>query len=92
MVKSFANQLKNNHCLFFFIIAGTKFDLQNSGEGTCATTFNNNFVAIGGLGNSGYHGKVDRCSNHNHHHPLSIRGTTLRAITWVLFPTWPHLE
>ena len=50
--------------VFFCIISGAQFDLQNSGEGTCATPFDNGFVTIGGLG----HGKVDRCSIHNCHH------------------------
>ena len=69
--------------------------LQNSGWSTCALPFNTGFVTIGGHDpGSGKHGKVDRCSNHNchHHHPLSVRGTTLKANTWIPFPTWPHLD
>ena len=68
--------------------------LQNSGQATCALPYNTGFVTIGGYGNRVFHGKVDRCSNHNchHHHPLSVRGTTLKANTWIPFPTWPHLE
>ena len=74
---------------------GTELTLQNSGLGLCAIPYQNGFVTIGGYpGNSGSHGKVDRCSNHNchHHHPLSVPGTTLKANTWIPFPTWPHLE
>ena len=69
--------------------------LKNHGEGTCAVPFNAGFVTIGGgkKGGDPFFGNVDRCTNHNCH-PFSVfvPGTILKANTWVLFPTWPHLE
>ena len=70
---------------------GTELTLQNSGNLLCAIPYQTGFVTIGGCCS---HGKVDRCSNHHchHHHPLSVRGMTLLANTWIPFPTWPHLD
>ena len=39
---------------------GTVFDLQNGGHATCAVKFQQQLVVIGGKGDSGIHGKVDR--------------------------------
>ena len=77
----------------FFSPDGAELTLQNDGYAACAVPYHTGFVTMGG-GYGSYHGKVDRCSNHNchHHHPLSVRGTTLKANTWVLFLAWPHLD
>ena len=80
--------------------------LQNAGYGTCAVAYKTGFLTIGGLGGAigafADHGKVDRCLIHHimimirddihDHQSLSVPGTTLKANTWVPFPTWPHLE
>ena len=71
-----------------------RLTLQNGGDGTCAVAYQTGFLTIGGDGDRGTHGKVDRCLIHHphHHQSLSVPGTTLKAITWVPFPTWPHLD
>ena len=77
------------------ITGGKKFSLQNGGWGTCAVAFNQSeFVLIGGADRSDIHGKVDRCLNrhHCHHCPHSPPGTTLKANTWVPFPTCPKQD
>ena len=70
-----------------------RLTLQNGGYEFCAVTYQTGFLTIGGYG-SGAHGKVDRCLMHqpHHHQSLSVPGTTLKVITWVPFPTWPHLD
>ena len=37
-------------------------------------------------------GQVFKSNHFNHHHPLSVRGMTLKANTWIPFPTWLHPE
>ena len=73
---------------------GKQFALRNGGDQTCAVSVQHEFTMIGGFGDTGVHGKVDRCSNHwdNYYHSLYDPGTALKANTWVPFPTWPHLE
>ena len=39
---------------------GNVFHLQNGGGATCAVKFQQELVVIGGRGDSGIHGKVDR--------------------------------
>ena len=51
--------------MFSFIKGEAQMTLQSSGWGTCALPFNTGFVTIGGFSKRDYHGKVDRCSNHN---------------------------
>ena len=90
---NYSAKITSKPIIFLFIkIKGEKqLTLQNGGWGTCAVPFKTGFVTIGGC--CDYHGKVDRCSNrHCHHLSLSVRGTTLKANTWVSFPTWPHLD
>ena len=38
----------------------TQLTLQNGGHGTCAVAYQTGFLTIGGAGDSGTHGKVDR--------------------------------
>ena len=42
---------------------GKQFALQNGGDQTCAIADQREFTMIGGFGDTGVHGKVDRCSN-----------------------------
>ena len=39
---------------------GTQLTLQNGGYGTCAVAYQAGFLTIGGKGDNGTHGKVDR--------------------------------
>ena len=58
----------------WLITGGTQFALQNGGGGTCAVAYNlTEFILIGGWGDSGLHGNVDRCSNQNHGFTLCPR-------------------
>merc|ERR1712130_22114 len=67
-------------------VKGAQFPLQNSGEGTCATSFNNGFVTIGGRssdkdGNRVYHGKVDRYDS---------EGNYLGSLPYLATPRYNH--
>ena len=38
-------------------------------------------------------GRSTGVKHHNYDlHPLSVRGTTLKANSWLPFPTWPHQD
>ena len=53
--------IKHSYCKWWLITGGKQFNLQNGGYGTCAVAYKQTeFVMIGGRGDSGHHGKVDR--------------------------------
>ena len=65
---------------------GRVFSIKNSGDGTCAASYQGGFVMMGGFPG---HGKVDRWGeNSNIRVSISLSDTTRKATTSTLYPTF----